>query len=50
MEEMLDLKLQNMDAKLASMNEKLEIHRRELLAEIGRPPAKASARQISPCQ
>jgi CBS-domain-containing membrane protein len=34
LEERVDLRLTNMDTKLAAMNEKLDIHRRELLAEI----------------
>ena len=34
LEEKVDLRLANVDTKLAAMNEKLELHRRELLAEI----------------
>ena len=33
-EEKVDLRMANMDTKLVVMNEKLELHRRELLAEI----------------
>ena len=34
LEEKVDLRLANVDTKLEVMNEKLELHRRELLAEI----------------